>query len=120
MRIELHPEADAEFAAQIEYYEQKEVGLDARFYREVMASLEWIARNPFVPRLRKRYRRLNLKVFHFYIAYAIEGEVAHALGLGQRLLRVWRNATRSSICCRVRSAAKAGIFTPPLAIRRII
>ncbi len=92
MRVELHPEADAEFTAQIEYYEEKEVGLGARFYREVMTSLEWIAQNPFVPRLRKSYRRLNLKVFHFYIAYVIEGDVVWVLAVahGGKRPEYWR------------------------------
>ena len=43
MRIELHPGADGEFAVQVEYYEEREPGLGQRFYREVNASLEWIA-----------------------------------------------------------------------------
>jgi hypothetical protein len=49
VRVELYPEADAEFAAQIKYYEGKEKGLGIRFYREVMESLDWIAENPLLP-----------------------------------------------------------------------
>lgn len=53
MRIELHPRADEEFAAQVAYYEEREPGLGRRFYEEVIAHLEWIAENPEVARLRK-------------------------------------------------------------------
>ena len=81
MRIELHPEADAEFAAQVECYEGKERDLGVRFYREVMTSLDWIAENPLLPRLRKSYRRVNLKVFPFYVAYVLEEELVWVLAV---------------------------------------
>ena len=72
LRIELHPSADEEFAAQVTYYEDREPGLGRRFYDEMIAHFDWIAANPEVPRLRKGYRRVNLKVFPFYVAYAAE------------------------------------------------
>jgi plasmid stabilization system protein ParE len=72
LRIELHPSADGEFAAQVAYYEDRETGLGRRFYNEVIAHLDWIAANPEVPRLRKGYRRVNLKVFPLYVAYTAE------------------------------------------------
>ena len=68
MRVELHPEADAEFAAQVEYYEDRQPGLGQRYSREVIGCLDWIANNPTGLRLRKRYRRVTLKVFPFYLA----------------------------------------------------
>ena len=81
MRVELHPQADAEFAAQVEYYEEKEAGLGVQFYREVMAFLDWIAENPSLPRVRKNYRRVNLKVFPFYIAYVFERDLVWVLAV---------------------------------------
>ena len=63
VRVELHPEADAEFAAQIEYYEGREEGLGLKFYRHVLDSFDWIVANPTVPRLRKSHRRINLRMF---------------------------------------------------------
>ena len=91
MRIEFHPEADTEFAAQIEYYEAREAGLGVRYYREVMASLEWIANHPSVPRLRKTFRRLNLKAFPFYIAYSVESDLIWVLAVAhcKRRPRYW-------------------------------
>ena len=92
MRIELHPEADAEFAAQVEYYERKEAGLGVRFYREVIAFFDWIAENPSLPRLRKTYRRVNCKVFPFYIAYVFEGDLVWVLAVahGKKRPGYWR------------------------------
>jgi hypothetical protein len=75
------PEADAEFGAQVEYYEGKEAGLGVRFYREVIGFLDWIAEHPLVPRLRKTYRRVNLKVFPFYVAYVFEGDFVWVLAI---------------------------------------
>ncbi len=92
MRIELHPEADAEFAAQVEYYENEQPGLGQRFHREIIGSLNWIAANPTRPRLRKDHRRVNLKVFPFYVAYAVEGELVWVLAIahGYRRPGYWR------------------------------
>ena len=59
----------------MEYYEQKEPELGVRFYREVMESLDWVVENPLLPRLRRNYRRVNLKIFPFYIAYVLEGDL---------------------------------------------
>lgn len=93
MRVELHPEADAEFAAQIDYYEEAQAGLGQRFYREVIGCLDWIAANPTLPRLRKDFRRVNLKVFPFYIAYVTEGDCVWVLAVahGYRRPRYWMN-----------------------------
>ena len=96
MRVELHPKADEEFAAQVEYYDRKQAGLGDRFYDEVMASLDWITENPELPRLRKNYRRLNLKVFPFYIAYVVEGDSIWVLAVahGKRKPGYWRKRMR--------------------------
>jgi len=91
VRVELHPEAEAEFAAQVDYYEEQQPGLGERFDREVIGCLDWIAKNPTVPRLRKAYRRVNLKVFRFYLAYVIEGEMIWVLAVahGSRKPGYW-------------------------------
>ena len=93
MRIELHPEADAEFAAQVEYYEDWPAGLGQRFYREVIGCLDGIAEHPTLPRLRKDHRRVNLKVFPFYVAYAVEGNLVWVLAEahGYRQPGYWKN-----------------------------
>jgi hypothetical protein len=75
VRVELHPGADAEFAAAIRSYNKKVPGLGVRFYTEVMARLEWILANSQTPRIRGAYRRVNLHRFPYYIAYAIDGDL---------------------------------------------
>ena len=96
MRVELHPEADAEFAAQVEYYEDAQPGLGRRFYRQVIGCLDWIAANPTLPRLRKNYRRVNLKVFPFHIAYVAEADLVWVLAVahGPRRPDYWKNRVR--------------------------
>jgi len=93
VRVELHPEADAEFAAQIEYYESAEQGLGLRFYREVIGCVDWIVVRPTLPRLRKNFRRVNLKAFPFYIAYVTEGDLVWVLAVAHsyRRPRYWKN-----------------------------
>lgn len=84
MQVRLHPEAAEEFAEQVDYYERLQPGLGGRFYDEVMETLGWIRHHPRLPRVWRGYRRVNLKVFPFYIAYVVLKErtwvlaVAHA------------------------------------------
>jgi hypothetical protein len=91
VRVELHPKADEEFAAQVQYYDEQQSGLGRRFYREVIANLEWISENPELPRLRKSYRRVNLKLFPFYIAYVVERDLVWvaAIAHGKRKPNYW-------------------------------
>ncbi len=91
MKVELHPEADEEFAAQVDYYEDQEVGLGLKFYHEVIAHLDWIAANATVPRLRIDHRRVNLTVFPFYIAYVVDGDRVWVLAVasGQKRPHYW-------------------------------
>ena len=96
MRVELHPKADEEFAAQVEYYDKQQPGLGQRFYREVLGNLEWIVQNAELPRLRKSYRRVNLKVFPFYVVYVVEGDLAQAVAIahGKRKPGYWISRIR--------------------------
>lgn len=72
MRIEVLQEAEDELSEAIAYYEEIEPGLGLRLKAEVRAAIDWIGRNPEVPRLRpKGYRRVNLKVFRYYIPYFV-------------------------------------------------
>ena len=91
MRIELHPKAEAELASQVAYYEEQQPGLGQRFYREVIDCLDWVSVNPTLPRLRKSYRRVNLKVFPFYIAYVVERDLVWVVAIahGNRKPGYW-------------------------------
>lgn len=82
MDIDFHPLADAEFAAQVRYYENQQTGLGKRFYQEVLGTLAWISLHPLVPRLRNSHRRVNLKRFPLFIAYVIETNRIEILAVG--------------------------------------
>ena len=59
---------------------------------EVDDHLRWIAANPTLPRLRPGdYRRVNLKVFPYYIAYALRHDSAVVLAIAhaQRQPEYW-------------------------------
>ena len=58
-----------------------------RFYRDVIGCLEWIAANSALPRLRRDYRRVNLKVFPFYVAYVVEGDLVWVLAIAHSYRR---------------------------------
>jgi hypothetical protein len=61
--------AEAELNDAVARYEAIEPGLGLRLKAEVRQALHWIQEHPEVPRLRpKGYRRVNLKVFRYYIA----------------------------------------------------
>ena len=98
MKIELHPGADAEFEAQVEYYDDQQPGLGERFYREVIATLDWLVENPTLPSRRKNYRRVNLQVFPFYIAYVVEGTLIRVLAVAhsRRRPRYWIKRMKKS------------------------
>ena len=69
MKVEILREADEELNEAIAYYEEIEAGLGIRLKEEVRDAIQWISNNAEIPRLRpKGYRRVNLKVFRYYVA----------------------------------------------------
>jgi toxin ParE2 len=73
MNIRIIRPASLELIKAVEYYEQEQFGLGNRFWNEVDEHLKWIKLNPSVPRLRSGlYRRVNLKVFPYHIAYSVQ------------------------------------------------
>jgi plasmid stabilization system protein ParE len=82
MKVEILQEAEVELTEAVAHYEEIEPGLGARLKEEVRAALRWIADHPELPRLRsKGYRRVNLKVFRYYLAYFIWADVIWILAL---------------------------------------
>jgi len=70
MNLRILDEAAAEFGDAIARYESIESGLGVRFKEEVKAAMAWISDLAELPRIRpKGYRRVNLKVFPYHIAY---------------------------------------------------
>ena len=66
----------------ITYYEQERPGLGQLLWLELEMSVKWILENPTVPRLRPGdYRRVNLRTFPYFIAYALRGDCAVLLAI---------------------------------------
>ena len=85
MTIRFVDEAQREFLDAISDYEEARAGLGQRFKDEVDRCALWIADHPELYRLRPgSYRRINLRVFPYYLPYIVRGQtlwvlaVAHA------------------------------------------
>ena len=82
MKVLLLPEAAQEFEDAVSYLEEEEPGLGVRLRAEIEAHIGWIIENPTIPRLREgAYRRVNLQVFPYYIAYLIKSETIWILAV---------------------------------------
>jgi len=82
MKTILLQEAYGELDDAIAYYEEQQVGLGLRLKNEFEQHAKWIKRNYDVPRVRKgAYRRVNLKVFPYYIAYIICNNILWILAI---------------------------------------
>ncbi len=66
----------------VSYYEEQQRGLGLRLKSEINEMVNWIMKNPEMPRIREGgYRRVNLKVFPYYIAYIVRNEVLWILAI---------------------------------------
>ncbi len=82
MNVEVLKEAEDELNAAVAFYEDAEPGLGIRLKDEARAVIQWIAKNPEMPRLREKgYRRVNFKVFQHYIAYFIWADTIWVLAI---------------------------------------
>ena len=82
MNLIVLPQASKELQDAVEFYEEEQAGLGERLWNELDCHLRWIAENPTLPRLRLGdYRRVNLEVFPYYIAYAIRGDAVVILAI---------------------------------------
>ena len=72
MKTEILHEAEEELIQAIAYYEEVEIGLGRRLQAEARQAIAWIQTNPLLPSVwPKGYRRVNLRVFPYYVAYFI-------------------------------------------------
>ena len=75
MNYFFHPEAEAEFIAAIDYYEEKQSGLGYDFAREVYAGVKSIIEHPQTwPILDGEIRRRLIGRFPYGILYSDEGQ----------------------------------------------
>ena len=66
---QFHPDAEAEFLAQRDYYDSCEAGLGARFVSEVLLRVYDILEMPSSFPLRRGFRHCLLRVFPFDIVF---------------------------------------------------
>ena len=82
MNVKFLPEARDELLEAVAYYEGEASGLGSRLWEEVDRHIAWIERNYEVPRLRPGgYRRVNLKLFPYYISYIVREPVIWILAI---------------------------------------
>ena len=76
MKVRIPSVVQREVRDAAEYYEAEEPGLGDRFWQEFDSQVRWLARHALQPRLRPPgYRRVNFRVFSFYVAYVIRDEM---------------------------------------------
>jgi plasmid stabilization system protein ParE len=98
MKLEILEEAETELNEAVAYYQEIESGLGIRLKKEVRGAIQWISHNPELPRLRpKGYRRVNLKVFAYYVAYDIWADTIWILAIahGRRRPEYWIERKKS-------------------------
>jgi toxin ParE1/3/4 len=98
MSIKFLPEARDELMEAVAYYEGEASSLGGRLWEEVDRHIAWIARNYDVPRMRPGgYRRVNLKLFPYYISYIVRESVIWILALahGHRRPEYWIDRPRT-------------------------
>ena len=82
MNVKFLPEARDELLEAVAYYEGEASGLGSRLWEEVDRHIAWIERNYELPRLRPGgYRRVNLKLFPYYISYIVREPVIWILAI---------------------------------------
>lgn len=86
MTIRFVDEAQLELLDAISYYEEARSGLGQRFKDEVDRCVLWIADHPELYRLRSSaHRRINLRVFPYYIPYIVREQDLWILAIGHLL-----------------------------------
>jgi plasmid stabilization system protein ParE len=82
MKIRFLEEAKLEFLDAISYYESEQPGLGQGFKNELDRTMLWLAERPQVCRLRSGgYRRMNLRIFPYYIPYIVRGTTLWVLAV---------------------------------------
>ncbi len=94
MQVQILREAETEFWEAFTEYEEIETELGIRFKDEIQRSVQLIRQHPTLPRLRgKCYRRVNCRVFPFYIAYHIRRNTIYVVAIAhaKRAPNYWKN-----------------------------
>ena len=98
MKIVFLDQANREFSDAVQYYDSQEPGLGQWFEVEIERAIHWLSTNPEACALRRGiYRRMNLRVFPYYIPYIVRGSTLWVLAIAQSQRRpeYWiRRATK--------------------------
>ena len=82
MTFIFHPEAEAEFIASIDYYEDREVALGYDFSTEVFAAIQSIVKYPDAwPVIEDEVRRCLVNRFPYSVLYSIEQNEVYVLAV---------------------------------------
>jgi hypothetical protein len=82
VNLQILSEAENELEDAVAHYQEIESGLGTRLKDEVRNALLWIREHPQLPPMRRnRYRRVNLKLFRYYIAYFIHADTIWILAI---------------------------------------
>ena len=88
MILRILEEAESELDDAISRYESIEPGLGIRLKDEAKAVISRIAENPESPRTRPNdYRRVNFRIFPYYIAYIIHDQTIWILAIPHQARR---------------------------------
>jgi hypothetical protein len=88
MILKILAEAEAELDDAISGYEAIVPGLGIRLKEEAKTVVSWIANHPEFPRIRRHdYRRVNFKIFPYYIAYVIHDQIVWILAIAHTARR---------------------------------
>jgi plasmid stabilization system protein ParE len=84
MNIVFLDQANREFSDAVQYYDSQEPGLGQRFEEEIERAIHWLSINPEACALRRGiYRRMNLRVFPYYIPYVIREQTLWVVAIAQ-------------------------------------
>jgi hypothetical protein len=85
MNIVFVRQARSEFVEALQHYSERQPGLEGRLNTEIKKHLDWIAQNHEAPRIRDGgYRRVNLKIFPYYIAYIVRESTIWVLAIAHQ------------------------------------
>ena len=93
MKLALHPEAEADTAEAISFYDQRTAGLGSDFLDEVLQAFERIERAPEAwPRLEGPVRRCLVERFPYGVYYRLDADEIFVLAVmhGKKKPGAWR------------------------------
>lgn len=82
MKFLFHPEAETEFLAAIDWYEERTTGLGTDFAAEIHAAIQRAVAMPLAwPRVDGEIRRVLTSRFPYGIFYAVDGSSLYILAV---------------------------------------